>query len=206
MAKKNSIWVFVAAVVILPVSVFAVVKWYERSFTKLPVLGGEKHTISNFSLTNQHGATTTLNSWDQKIAVVDFFFTHCPSICPKMTRSLKSVQQQYAGDTELVLNSFSVDPERDTVGQLQQYASRMDIQGNWNLLTGSKKQIYQLARKSFLIVATDGDGGPEDFIHSELLVLVDKEKRIRGYYNGTRETDVNDLIRDINRLKKEYPH
>jgi protein SCO1/2 len=82
----------------------------------------------------------------------------------------------------------------------------LDIQGNWNLLTGSKKEIYLLARKSFLIVATDGDGGPNDFIHSELLVLVDKEKRIRGYYNGTRETDVNDLIRDITRLKKEYAH
>jgi protein SCO1/2 len=119
MVRKNSIWVFVAAVVILPVSVFAVVKWYEHTFTKLPVLGGEKHTVANFSLVNQHGTTTSLNNWDQKIAVVDFFFTHCTSICPKMARSLKSVQQQFAGDPELLLNSFSVDPERDSVGQLQ---------------------------------------------------------------------------------------
>lgn len=203
MLKKYGIWIFVAAVVLLPVSVFALVTWYQLSFTRLPVLGGEKHVIAHFTLIDQRGATTTLRDWDQKITVADFFFTHCPSVCPRMTRSLKRVQQQYAGDPKLQITSFSVDPGRDSVGQLQQYAARMDIKNNWQLITGDKKEIYKLARKSFLIVATDGDGGPNDFIHSELLVLVDKEKRIRGYYNGTIESEVDELIRDIQRLKKE---
>lgn len=204
MIKKYHIWIFMAAVVLLPMGVFAVVKWYEHSYTKLPVLGPEGHTIADFKLANQYGALTSLKEWEGKITVDNFFFTHCPVVCPKMIRSLKKVQQLYAGDEELLLNSFSVDPERDSVAQLQKFAQRVDIKNNWQLLTGDKKEIYKLARKSFLVVATDGDGGPADFIHSELLVLVDKEKRIRGYYNGTDEKEVDNLLRDIQRLKKEY--
>ncbi len=121
-----------------------------------------------------------------------------------MIRSLKRVQQVYANDPQLLINSFSVDPERDTVAQLARYASMVDIRNNWQLITGNKKDIYKLARKSFLIVATDGDGGPDDFIHSELVVLIDKEKHIRGFYNGTDEGEVTNLLRDIKRLKQGY--
>ena len=201
--KKYSHWLFIAAVMIIPVTVFAIVKWYENKYTALPVMGGEKHIVADFHLTNQHGGLTSLKEWENKIVVADFFFTHCPVICPKMTRSLKKVQQVYANDKELQLTSFSVDPERDSVVQLKQYAERMDITSNWLLLTGDKKEIYKLARKSFLVTATDGDGGPQDFIHSELLILVDKQKRIRGFYNGTVPPEVDDLIRDISRLKEE---
>ncbi|MDB5208282.1 MAG: hypothetical protein JWR72_3357 [Flavisolibacter sp.] len=200
---KYHVWLFVAAVVIFPVTVFAVVKWFENTYTALPVMGGESHKIAGFNLLNQHGGTTSLKEWHNKIVVADFFFTHCPVVCPKMTRSLKNVQGLYAGDKELLLTSFSVDPERDSVGQLKEYAARMAIRDNWLLLTGSKKEIYKLARNSFLITATDGDGGPQDFIHSELLVLIDKQKRIRGYYNGTLPSEVDNLVRDISRLKKE---
>jgi protein SCO1 len=202
--KKYNVWLFVAAVVLLPMGVFAVVKWYEHGYTKLPVFGGQNHTIADFQLVDQHGATTSLKSWDDKIVVADFFFTHCPVVCPKMTRSLKKVQQLYADEKDLLISSFSVDPERDSAARLKEFAERMDIKDNWQLITGDKKEIYKLARNSFKIVATDGDGGPDDFIHSELLVLVDKEGRIRGYYNGTDGEDVNNLLRDINRLKKEY--
>jgi protein SCO1 len=202
--KKYNIWLFMAVIVFLPMGVFAVVIWFEHSYTELPILGSKDHTIANFQLTNQYGAITSLQDWKRKITVDNFFFTHCPSVCPKMIRSLKKVQQQYAGDEEILINSFSVDPERDSVAQLKAYAQKLDIKNNWQLLTGDKKEIYKLARKSFLVVATDGDGGPTDFIHSELLVLVDKEKRIRGYYNGTDEEEVNNLLKDINRLKKEY--
>ena len=202
--KKYNIWLFMAAVVLLPMGVFAVVKWFEHSYTKLPVLGSEDHTIANFQLANQYGAITSLRDWEGKITVDNFFFTHCPTVCPKMVRSLKTVQQQYAGDKEILINSFTVDPERDSVTQIKAFAQKLDIKNNWQLLTGDKKEIYKLARRSFLVVATDGDGGPTDFIHSELLVLVDKEKRIRGYYNGTDKDEVNNLLRDINRLKKEY--
>lgn len=202
--KKYDAWLFVAAVVLLPIGVFAVVKWYEQGYTKLSLFGGDGHTIANFNLVDQYGATTSLKSWEGKIVVADFFFTHCPVVCPKMTRSLKKVQQLFANDKDLLISSFTVDPERDSAGQLQKYAERMDIKDNWQLITGSKREIYKLARNSFKIVATDGDGGPDDFIHSELLVLIDKEKRIRGYYNGTDNEDVENLLRDINRLKKEY--
>ena len=203
MIKKYTIGLFMAAVVLLAIGVFAVVKWFEHSYTKLPVLPQAGHSIANFQLANQYGALTSLKDWEGKITVDNFFFTHCPTVCPKMIRSLKKVQQQYAGDEEILINSFTVDPERDSVAQLKSYAERLDIKQNWQLLTGDKKDIYKLARKSFLVVATEGDGGPTDFIHSELLVLVDKRKRIRGYYNGTDEEEVDHLLRDINRLKKE---
>ena len=202
--KKYGIWLFVAAVVVIPFTVYGIVKWIEYNYTTLPILGPQGHTIGNFELVNQHGHTTSIKNWDNKIVVADFFFTHCPVVCPKMTRSLKQIQQQYIDDEELLITSFSVDPGRDSVGQLVSYAKKMDIRDNWLLLTGDKKQIYKLARKSFLVVATDGDGGPDDFIHSELLILIDKEKRIRGYYNGTDAEDVNNLLRDYRRLKREY--
>lgn len=201
--KKYSVWLFVAVVVVFPVTVFAVVRWYENTYTALPVIGGDAHKIGDFDFLNHDGGTTSLKDWNDKIVVADFFFTHCPVVCPKMTRSLKNVQGLYAGDKELLLTSFSVDPERDSVDQLKIYAEKMNIQGNWLLLTGDKKEIYKLARKSFLVTATDGDGGPQDFIHSELLVLIDKQGRIRGYYNGTVPSEVENLIRDISRLKKE---
>ena len=203
MRKNYSIWIFVAAVVLFPMGIYALVKWYENRFTSLPVMGGSGHVIENFAMKNHHGSNSSLADWDQKIVVADFFFTHCPSVCPKMTRSMKYVQQANFTNTDFQLISFTVDPERDDVARLNDYALNMDIKNNWQLLTGEKKQIYRLARNSFKIVATDGDGGPDDFIHSELLVLIDKKKRIRGYYNGTLEQEVTTLIKDIERLRRE---
>ena len=201
MWTKNSIWLFVAAVVIIPVSIFAGIKWYEISFTKLPVLGEKGHAIADFNFVNQHGNAVTTADWKGKIVVADFFFTRCPSICPKMTYNLKRVQA-YAGEN-ILINSFTVDPEWDNEKQLKKYADKFSIKENWMLLTGDKKEIYRLARNSFMIVATDGDGGPQDFIHSEQLVLIDKQKRIRGFYSGTDEDEVNNLVRDIKRLQNE---
>ena len=203
MWQKYSSWIFVAAITLLPMGVFAIVKWYEHSFVKLPVLGPEKHTIANFSLQNQHRNTVTLSNWDDKIVVANFFFTHCPVVCPKMTNNLKRVQA-YADVKDLHIASFSVDPERDSAQQLQSFIKKFSVKDdNWDFITGDKKELYKLARKSFLIVATDGDGGETDFIHSESLVLIDKQKRIRGYYNGTKEDEVNQLVKDIKKLSKE---
>lgn len=202
MLKKYNIWLFVVIVTLLPIGVYGIVKMLENKYQPLPVLGEQGHKISSFSLTNQAGVSKTDKDWEGKIVVADFFFTHCPSICPKMTYNLKRVQA-YAGVENLVINSFTVDPERDSIGQLKLYADKFSIKGNWDLLTGDKKDLYKLARKSFLIVATDGDGGPEDFIHSENLVLIDQQKRIRGFYDGTNETAVNQLVSDIKKLAKE---
>ena len=202
MFRRFNIWLFVTAVVLLPLSVFAVVNWYEHSIQALPVLVDKTHKIADFSLTSQHGSTTTTKDWKNKIVVADFFFTHCPVVCPKMTAGLKRVQE--ATSDNVLFSSFSVDPERVSVAQLQQYIRNFSIDDtNWLLLTGSKKEIYRLARNSFKVSATDGDGGPDDFLHSDLLILVDKQKRIRGYYEGTVEKEINQLIKDIKKLENE---
>ena len=202
MRNMSNIWVFVAAVLFIPFTVFGVVKWYENNHQRLPILGPENHKIADFNLIDQYGSNISLNDWEGKIIVANYFFTYCPVVCPKMTYNLKRVQA-YAGIENLQINSFSVDPERDSVPQLEKFANRFNIKGNWSLITGDKKQLYALARKSFLIVATDGDGGPNDFIHSEQLVLIDTKMRIRGFYTGTDEAATNQLIKDIQRLSKE---
>jgi len=204
MLRKNFISLFVLAVVVIPFAAFTAVQWYESTYTKLPVYGGDDHTISDFKMINQQGETVSIKNWVNKIVVVDFFFTHCPSVCPKMTKNLVVVQQQFKDDPHFQMASFSVDPERDSSKRLAFYATQFGINGaNWNLLTGDKKEIYRLARKSFLVSATDGDGGPNDFIHSDQLVLVDTQKRIRGFYDGTEKSAVAQLINDIKKLQKE---
>jgi protein SCO1/2 len=141
-------------------------------------------------------------SWNNKVTVVDFFFTSCPSICPKMTNSLRKIQQQFGDPVSIV--SFTVDPAHDSAEKLRKYAQRMGIEtAGWKLLTGDKRSIYQLARKEFKLVAADGDGGPADFIHSNKLVLIDRQMRIRGYYDGTSMSEVADLERDIHMLLDE---
>jgi protein SCO1/2 len=195
---------FIAIVVVFPLTVFAVVNWYERSVQTLPVLVNNKHTIADFELTNQQGNKSTTEEWSGKIVVANFFFTHCPVVCPKMTANLKKVQQAFAKNKNLLLISFSVDPERDSVAQLKKFAERFNIdESNWQLLTGSKKEIYRLARKSFQVIATDGDGGANDFIHSDNLILIDAKKSIRGYYEGTEDKEIIQLIKDIKKLEHE---
>jgi len=204
MGRKFNIWLFVAVVVILPLSVYAVVNWYERSVQALPVLISKTHTIADYRLVNQLGKESSIKNWEGKIVVANFFFTHCPYVYPKMTNNLKKVQKANVGDKNLLFVSFSVDPERDSSEQLQEFARRFNIdESNWQLLTGSKKEIYRLARKSFQVIATDGDGGENDFIHSDQLVLIDAQKRIRGYYEGTEEKETDQLIKDIKKLENE---
>ena len=121
-----------------------------------------------------------------------------------MIRNLKLVQDAFAEDSSVEINSFSVDPVRDSVERLSKFANDYGIQNSsWNLLTGSKTEIYHLARKNFLVTATDGDGGPGDFIHSDRLVLLDKKQKIRGYYDGSNPREVKQLILDIQKLKEE---
>jgi protein SCO1 len=212
MKKSSSIWVFILVALILPLLAWLVVEAYEIRVQKLPVLGrydlsrgpDSSNQIEKFSLVNQDNQEITLADWRNKIIVADFFFTHCASVCPKMTANLKMVQNELNTDPEVKIYSFTVDPERDSTGRLKEYAAQFRIDtGNWDLLTGDKKEIYRLARNSFMIVATDGDGGPDDFIHSEKLVLIDKQRRIRGYYNGTSRSETAQLSRDIKKLKNE---
>lgn len=202
MVKKHGVWIALLLLIALPVTGLAVYKWYQDQRTALPVLPDKAHRIAAFELLNQHAQAVTLDNWNQQIVIAGFFFTHCPVICPKMINSQKQVQNAFPDEALLFVN-FSVDPLRDSAAQLQQYARRMHLNNHWQLLTGDKKKIYTLARKSFLVTAEDGDGGEHDFIHSDKLVLIDKHRRIRGYYSGTRNEEVQWLIRDLARLKKE---
>jgi len=164
------------------------------------------HKIAPFSLTNQNGLTVTEKDYMNKIYVADFFFTTCPSICPKMTANMVLIQENIKTDNQVLLLSFSVTPEIDSVQQLKSYAIEKGvIDSKWNLLTGNKKEIYELARKSYLAVKTDGDGGEHDMIHTENFILVDPEKRIRGFYDGTDIKAMDELLSDIKVLQMEYP-
>jgi protein SCO1/2 len=202
MKSRRTIYLFVIAVVVVPLSVFGITQWYETHVQRLPVLGPENHTISSFHFKDQTGHIIDNQMWKGKIVVADFFFTSCPAVCPKVAYQLKRVQA-YA-DKNILINSFTVDPERDSVAKLKIYADHMGIGSNWHLLTGEKISLYRFARKDLMIIATDGDGGPADFIHSESLVLIDPLGRIRGYYKGTDEGEVNRLIHDIDKLKNEF--
>ena len=160
------------------------------------------HRIADFSLLNQNGDTITQENYRNKIYVADFFFTTCPTICPIMTANLVEVQAALANDSEGLLLSHSVTPEIDSVAQLKKYAIEKGVNdAKWNLVTGDKKQIYELARKSYLAVQEDGDGGPFDMIHTENFILVDKKRRIRGFYDGTKEEEMDRLLSDIEILK-----
>ena len=163
------------------------------------------HTISDFQLINQNGDTIDQDSYANKIYVADFFFTTCPTICPIMTKNMAEIQGSILEDDEIMLLSHSVTPGIDSVPRLKAYAKEKGvIDAKWNLVTGDKKQIYELARKSYLAVKTDGDGGPYDMIHTENFILVDKEKRIRGFYDGTNREEVKKLLDDLATLKKSY--
>ncbi|MDC1335858.1 SCO family protein, partial [Flavobacteriaceae bacterium] len=150
------------------------------------------HSISNFSLTNQNGELINQEFYQNKIYIADFFFTTCPDICPKMTENMGYLQNELKNQTDVLLVSFSVTPNIDSVNVLRAYADLKGVDDSkWNLFTGSKKDIYELARKSFLVAKNDGDGGKYDMIHTENFVLIDKENRIRGFYDGTNEVEMN---------------
>ncbi|MDB2606216.1 SCO family protein [Zobellia sp.] len=156
------------------------------------------HTIADFSLTNQNGETITQANYADKIYIADFFFTTCPTICPIMTKNMASIQERIKDLDDVMLLSHSVTPQIDSVAQLKRYAIEKGVDDSkWNLVTGDKKQIYELARKSYLAVKNDGDGGPFDMIHTENFILVDKKKRIRGFYDGTNEEEVEKLMADL---------
>ncbi len=163
------------------------------------------HTIANFELINQNGVTITQKDYTDKIYVADFFFTTCPSICPIMTKNMAYIQNSILNDPDVLLLSHSVTPRIDSVEQLKKYALEKGVvDDKWNLVTGDKRQIYELARKSYLAVKTDGDGGPYDMIHTENFILVDKERRIRGFYDGTNSKDMEKLLGDLKILRASY--
>ena len=162
------------------------------------------HTIADFSFTNQNGKTITQKDYEGKIYVADFFFTTCGSICPIMTTNMIDVQKAFVNNPKVMILSHTVTPEIDSVPVLKKYALEKGvIDSKWNLVTGDKKDIYRMARKSYLAVKL---GKPEelyDMVHTENFVLVDAERRVRGFYDGTKKEDIQKLIEDIQWLLTE---
>ena len=169
---------------------------------------GQGHTIGDFSFTNQDGRTITQKEIENKVFVAEYFFSTCKSICPIMNQQMQRIQKKFQGNTNIKLLSFTVDPETDNSETLKTYAVQHGYEkGQWHFLTGSKSSLYSLARKSFFVLkpaeATNiGDAG-SDFIHTNNFVLVDKKKRIRGYYDGTNPAEITELIEDIELLLNE---
>jgi protein SCO1/2 len=163
------------------------------------------HHIADFSFQNQAGQKVSLNTIKGKIHVANFFFTICPSLCPRLMDGMQKVAQAYAQDSSVRIMSYSVMPNRDSVAVLARYAKAKNINlPQWHLLTGDKKQIYDLARKSYFADENLGVAKDENnFLHTENFILVDSQNRIRGIYNGTLSTDIENLIADIRVLKEE---
>ena len=162
------------------------------------------HKISDFKLINQNGKEITEEFYKDKIYVADFFFTTCQDICPIMTKNMYQLQEKLKNYNDILFLSHTVIPEIDTVQQLKKYAIENKIdESRWNLVTGDKKQIYDLARKSYLAVE-DTEFGDYDMIHTENFMLIDKKRQIRGFYDGTDDLEIQRLLNDIEILKQSY--
>ncbi|TMM55939.1 SCO family protein [Maribacter algarum] len=159
------------------------------------------HSVSDFELRNQNGDTITQEDYDGKIYVTDFFFTRCPSICPIMSNNMEKLQSTFLDEADVMFLSVSVTPKLDSIPIIKDYAEKHGvIDGKWNITTGDKKHIYNLARKSYFAVVNEGDGGLQDFIHTPNFILIDKQKRIRGVYDGTKNEEMTRLTQDLKSL------
>ena len=211
--KKLLILLFLLS---FPAVLYVILSTGKTNFIHLPFFGEREvaangkdtiyHSIPPFKFVNQDGDTISDKTFVGKIYVADYFFTTCKSICPKMANELQRVQEKFAYTKGLVqILSHTVNPENDSVPVLKSYSKMIHADTKmWNFVTGDKKQLYDMARNGYLVNALQGDGGPDDFIHSELFVLVDKEKHIRGIYDGTDIKAVNNLLDDIKVLMAEY--
>lgn len=188
---------------------------------KLPILGQREavtktvdgksvtdsvyQTIPDFSFVSQYGNTVTAKTLDNKIYVADFFFTSCPTICPKMKVQLKRVYEKYRGNPDVMLLSHTIDPAHDSVAVLKEFADNLGVTGRqWLFVTGDRDKIYDIGQNSYMVTAQADASAPGGVVHSGAFILVDKAKHIRGIYDGTTEAGVDKLMKDMDRLLAEY--
>ncbi len=208
MSKRNTT-IFLISFFIILAAVFMTYfyKVTREEPKKLPVYGNPGHKVGDFSFVNQEGKTVTLKDVNGKIRVVEYFFTTCKGICPKMNENMSKVYEAFRGNDKIMILSHSVDPLKDTVAAMKQYSLRFDADPKqWMFLTGDKKALYDMARNEYLVTAADDTATVDiasDFIHTDRFVLVDDSGRIRGMYKGTDMGSVNQLIGDIKELLKE---
>ena len=164
------------------------------------------HTIPFWSFRNQNGKEINSNQYSNKVSLVDFFFTNCPTICPKMTLNMRNVQNQLEKDclNDVQLLSFTVDPKRDSINRLKEYSTSYEINdNNWNFLTGNQSAIYKLGVNGYLVPNQEDALAPGGFLHSEKMILIDKKGRIRGYYDGTDSENTHEIVQHIKQLNLE---
>jgi protein SCO1 len=204
------------AILMVPVLVYVFLRTQGNNQYELPVITPEFYdstsvtkvhrieTVPEFRLLAQDGTYLTREDMEGKIYVADFIFTRCKTICPKMTTQLSRVQENIKGMDNVLILSHTVDPDHDQPEVLQQYADMYGaIPGKWYFLTGTKEEIYSLAKRGYSLPAMKDDGGPEDFLHSEKFMLIDAKGRIRGIYDGTDPEEVDRLIMEIKILLQE---
>lgn len=210
--SKKAMALFIGISVVLPLLLFVLFKYYNNYVAALPFYAENyvksqnetSFTVPDYEFINQDGKSINQNFTTGKVWVAHYFFTTCPTICPAMISGIRDVHENFSSNEMLKIVSFTVDPTTDTPEVLKNYAELHQINTNqWQLLTGDKKSLYRFARKGLYIEATDGDGGINDFIHSEKLVLIDHKNRIRGYYDGTESSDIKLLINHIQQLLNE---
>ena len=209
MNRKKIYSAVIVAVIGVPLIAFALVRHIESNFLALPYYAEDfskidkdkAKKVESFTFINQDSIPINGDFMDGKVWVACYFFTTCPGICPIMIDGMREIQQEFFQEENLRLLSFTVNPEIDNPKVLKQYANIRNVNTKqWNFVTGSKKELYRYARKELNLTATDGDGGLQDFIHSDRLVLIDQENYIRGYYDGTDASEVEQLAIDIKKL------
>jgi protein SCO1 len=181
-----------------------------REVVRTMVEGVEKvdtvyHTIPDYSFVNQDSAVVTPQTFEGNIYVSDFFFTSCPTICPIMKTQMLRVYEHIADMPDVRILSHSIDPEYDTVALLRDFAERLGVSSaKWHFVTGEKEKIFEVGQKGYMVTAQEDSSEPGGYLHSGAFVLVDKQRRVRGYYDGTKEDQVDRLIRDLDKLRREY--
>ncbi|WP_461091320.1 SCO family protein [Spirosoma gilvum] len=213
--ENHKVWAGLPALVVLVWSCGA------STDDKLPILGQREvvtkvvngktvtdsvdHTVPDFKFVSQYGDTVTAKNLDGKIYVADFFFTTCPTICPKMKVQLKRVYEKFKGNPDVMLLSHTIDPAHDSVAVLKEFAQNLGVTGQqWLFVTGDREKIYDIGQNSYMVTAQQDSSAPGGVVHSGAFILVDKQKRIRGIYDGTTEEGVDKLMADMERLLAEY--
>jgi protein SCO1 len=191
---------------------------YQNEEKKLPILGNRMlleensgiadtiyHTIADFKFVDQDSNTVTNQEFEDKIYVADFFFTSCPTICPVMKSQMLRVYEKYNNNDEVMILSHTIDPEHDTIPLLKSYAERLGVSApKWRFVTGNQDEIYDIGQGSYMVATAEDKSEPGGFIHSGAFILVDKNRMVRGIYDGTKEEQVDQLIKDIPLLLQEY--
>lgn len=173
----------------------------EKTVNNETVVDTLYHRVADFAFVDQDSSIVTPETFEGKVYVTDFFFTTCPTICPVMKTQMLRVYEAFKDNDQVALLSHTIDPMHDTVAVLRDYAKRLGVSGDkWHFVTGDKDDIYEMGLKSYMVTAMEDDNEPGGFIHSGAFILVDKDRHIRGMYDGTKPEQVDILIRDIQKL------